>query len=228
MIKLVFNIDADLGNEDTLRERKRLIRNAAFRQLMSRGYNGVSYKSIAEEAGLESTHVQYYYPKKTLIAIDFFRHILEIVATTIESEKEYVQAEWPLKLFYLAAVGYSFFLGTEEMRKLTLEAYADREITATLLEQDVAWVEHNQIDGKLADSDIVASTGGIYELIYYQLSHGIVPDAKLLAYRNVVSVFYSQPEEMAHVAKMLNESKEDDSFIERSVNLVRERCVITD
>lgn len=152
-----------------------LIAKTAFNLFLNKGYNKTSYKDIADNSANERTLIQYYFPKKELLIVDFLNKLLSfseqhIIEKSLKSDNNFVN------LYIIGQIHFSFLLMNDEMKILTLDIVSSRAITKEIVFFNENWVfsffnMSVELNKELSD-DIVMIMGGAYELIYRYISKG--------------------------------------------------------
>ena len=161
-----------LGRPKNL-QTKAYITRAAFELFMQKGYNKTTYKDIAEDSSNDRTLIQYYFPKKNLLIIDFLDKLLKltenyILEKSLNSDNNYVN------FYIIGQIHFSFLLKDEEMKILMLDIVSDRSITEEIIRLNENWVfshmHAEQKSKKDLSDNIVMVMGGAYELVYRYLT----------------------------------------------------------
>ncbi len=174
------------GNADKRAE----IERAAFRLFRESGYRLTSYTRIAEESGVGRPLVQYYFPKKEDLATGFVFRMLAAVSESVDATGQASEQPYGY-LTQLGQVYYSFLLKDANMRRLTLDLFANRQVTSQVIEANVTYTlpfvkPGGASDPALADASIKA-TGGVYELVFRGLSRGQELDPADLSVQNTAA-----------------------------------------
>ena len=107
---------------------KAKIKRTAFVLLTKVGFQKITYKLIADQSGVDRALVQYYFPKKDNIALDFWRFLLDISGQFVKQRPETTEFKQSRSV-WVNALAYSYLLSTPELRNLTLELIESRRIT---------------------------------------------------------------------------------------------------
>ena len=166
-------------NEDV--ERSVLV--AAWDLFMEKGYQGTSYTDIAELSGVSRSLVQYYFPKKDLLALTCGKAIViashVVVRTEIHQDLNQVASAYITGQVLLAAL----FLNKGSQRFL-FDILRDRDIAQQLIVQNYQLAHRAfavSLDQFAAIPDrAMMVAGGLGELAYYYLAQGIMPDVSSL------------------------------------------------
>lgn len=152
-----------------------LIAKTAFNLFVNKGYTKTTYKDIADNSSNDRTLIQYYFPKKELLIVDFLNKLLSIsekyiIEKSLKSDNNFVD------LYIIGQIHFSFLLMNDEMKALTLDIVSNRAITKEIVFFNENWVfsffnMSGELNKELSD-DIVMIMGGAYELIYRYLSKG--------------------------------------------------------
>lgn len=150
------------------------IRKTAFLLFRKLGYKATSYSMIAEESGQGRPLVQYYYPKKEEIAIEFIEEALKTIIQTVQFDS--ALSDTPeLQTLHTGQLYYSFLLWDEDMRRFTKEVLENRAISSHLVEVNA----DRSLPHLVTEQDVepvraisIKATGGVYELLYLQLQKG--------------------------------------------------------
>ena len=142
---------------------------AAWDLFMEKGYQGTSYTDIAELSGVSRSLVQYYFPKKDLLALTCGKAIViashVVVRTEIHQDLNQVASAYITGQVLLAAL----FLNKGSQRFLFDILRLAHRAFAVSLDQFAA----------IPDKAMMVA-GGLGELAYYYLAQGIMPDVSSL------------------------------------------------
>ncbi len=174
-------------------DKKDIIRRAAFKLLMSKGFSKTSYSDIAEESGCTRALVQYYFPKKEELLNDFISRLL------ILSDRHLVnrglKTDSCLLVFYVTGYLHFFFLlENSAILPLTRDIIARRTHSQTALSLMVDWTSrYDELackDQEDITTAVFLAVGGAYEYIAYRLDSGESIDIPLLLERIIGSFMY--------------------------------------
>lgn len=164
------------------------IRRAAFSLMMEKGFSRTSYTDIAEASGCTRALVQYYFPKKDRIIVEFIERVLELSEEYIV--RRGMKTDSCFEDFYLT--GYIHFyvlLNNESLLPLTRDIVSSRERSAITISEMERWQhrypEFEGIDSARITDAILFSIGGAYELINHHLANGLPIDIPLLLDRAI-------------------------------------------
>lgn len=154
---------------------KRQIAQAAARQFREAGYNATSYSSIAAECGISRNLVQYHWPKKELLAMDFMDATLDESIAELGLSKETVTGDFES----ITAVGVRFFetlLKTAGSTQFLQDILASRDLTEGMLIFNLNWAlghvnAPDDIDLDAVRRNVITHMGGFYDLLYWCLRH---------------------------------------------------------
>ncbi|WP_165062122.1 TetR/AcrR family transcriptional regulator [Adlercreutzia sp. ZJ154] len=186
--------DADLTIADIQGvDKKDIIRRAAFKLLMNKGFSKTSYSDIAETSGCTRALVQYYFPKKEELLNDFMARLLilsdkHLVNRGLKTDSCFID-------FYITGYMHFFFLlENDTMLPLTSDIIDRRTHSQTALSLMVDWMNHYEELACKDTEDITAAifmtVGGAYEYIAYQLDLGKNVDIPLLLERTIGSFIH--------------------------------------
>lgn len=153
---------------------KTLIKQAAYSQFLSVGFNATTYQSIADACDLARTNIQYHFPNKTVLALTFMEDLLVAVRDSLEASP-IVTTDKMDNMFLIGQVFFAFLLDGEGHRKFALDLVSSRVLTGEILSLDYSWgltylgLDLDSLDPKL-NEDIIFSMGGFYELLYHSLN----------------------------------------------------------
>lgn len=147
----------------------------AFALLMEKGYTKTSYTDIAKACGLTRPLVQYYFPKKELFMQKFIERLLELCNAYLHQHK--LNTGSCFTDFYLTGSMYfTFLLENETMIPLTKDLIATRSATESISSVMAQWVaSQEELQGygyRTVETAVIASMGGVYDLIFHRLSEG--------------------------------------------------------
>lgn len=156
-------------------EMRQLISSEAFRLFIHEGYEGTTYKKIAESCNTSRPIIQYYFPKKRLLAVSFLERILELTTDYIE-ENNLKRNDPPIDVFLVAQIYYAFLLMNDDIKRFTLDIISSRNLTAELMSMNFVWARRylNIPDESKDDeffNDNLMIVGGFYELAFYYLEN---------------------------------------------------------
>lgn len=158
---------------------------------MKKGYNKTTYQDIADASGKERTNIQFYYPKKDLLVVDFLNRLLDHSTEYIKVKNLKTDDNFA-GLYTIGQIYFSFLLNH---RKLTLEVLSDRTITEKILFLNEDWTYQfldtdPTIKNEELTEDIVMSLGGAYEVMYRNMVNGKSVNVPRLL-KKVVIIFMS-------------------------------------
>jgi len=152
------------------------VASAARRLFLTRGYTETSYAEIANACGCTRSLVQLYFPKKQLLAIDFFDKLLTAAIDYLTEHNMRTGNDFA-DMYVIGQLHFWFLLTDDNLRRFTLDILASRALTEEVLAFDAQWgfnfvaadpaVRESRLTG-----DTVMAMGGFYELLYQSLRHG--------------------------------------------------------
>ena len=158
---------------------ERSILAAAWDLFMEKGFQDTSSTDLAERSGVSRSLVQYYYPKKDLLAVAFGKAV--VIASHLVARSELHQA--------INQVGSAYATGQvllaalflhEGARRFLLDALRDRDITQQLIIQNYQLAHRTFSVDKDSQSEIpdrvMMVAGGLGELAYAYLMRGETPE----------------------------------------------------
>lgn len=174
-------------------ELKERISCASRRLFREYGYDGTSYSSIAKVCGISRNLVQYHFPKKELLAIDFMERVLQASQKALGFSDGSLRGDFGR--IYQVGVCYFAYLLREQngYRTFLLDIVRSRDLTEDVLAFNGTWALKRALDGEPTLDDavmrvVIVRMGGFYELLYHCLKSGADIDvAKELA--GVVQAF---------------------------------------
>ena len=170
-------------------ESRNEIRKAAFLLFRKIGYKTTSYSMIAEESKQGRPLVQYYYPKKEEIALEFLVEAMQTILSQLESDR---QADAMVATLHFGQLYYTFLLYDEDMQRFTSEVLESRSVTSRLVQLNAKWSlpeSGTAEDEERITSASIRATGGVYELLYLQLQDGSAKEPAEYAVRNVADFY---------------------------------------
>ena len=153
----------------------------AFRGFRTQGYDATSYSYIAEKCSTSKALVNYYFPQKEALLTLFINKLLDETDLAIGRQDDTVSG---IAEFFRIGQVFLAFLLQEKYRRFFREVLASREYSSRLLEFNVTWAYGFMDRLSLPDvnTDDVRNTaimlmGGVYDLLFFQLSNGEAPEA---------------------------------------------------
>lgn len=143
--------------------------------MMEHGYRSTSYAMIAEQASVPRAQVQYYFPKKAQIVTGLLNRALDLSIRYIDTYG-LQGSDGYATLFRAGQIYFTFLFQDEQLRRLTLDVMADREISSELLFLNQRWADdflspNLRVEGEFEEAFAMV-VGGTYELCYLHLSRG--------------------------------------------------------
>lgn len=165
-------------------DHKRLIAEEAYRLFILQGYNKTSYTDIANKSGMDRALVQYYFPKKELLVVEFMSKLLSMAETVIELRGLKSNNSW-IDMYLIGQIHFSFLLSDENLAKFTLDIVSSRTLTQTILIFDESWAFHflniHPSEQDDVSDNLTIAAGGAYEMIYrYLISGKSLPVSRLM------------------------------------------------
>ena len=153
------------AHEQMIREARRLFRE--------QGYIATSYADIAEACGVAKTNVQQHFPSKDRFITDLYRDLLDELDTFLSERGERTD-NYFVNLYRIGQLLFSFLLGSEPMRRFTMDVISDRNLTEIMIDLEVDWATSYEVGFSKEElaafqDDIAMIMGGIYELLYRKL-----------------------------------------------------------
>lgn len=158
---------------------ERSILAAAWDLFMEKGYRDTSYTDLSDRSGVSRSLVQYYFPKKDLLAIACGKAV--VIASHLVARSELHQT--------INQVGSAYATGQvllaalfihQGARKFLLDALRDRDITQQLILQNYQLAHRTfSVDQDVAPAipdDVMMMAGGLGELAYSYLVRGETPE----------------------------------------------------
>ena len=171
-------------------DNRRRITSAAFQLFRECGYRLTSYSKIAERSEMGRPLVQYYFPKKEDLATEFVLSILD-EASRFATPLGDGLANPLVNATRMGHIYYSFLLGTPEMRRLTLDLLASRQVTSRVTIVNAEYTIHGfpeaQSDAAQLRESSIRATGGIYEIVFAKLETGQQLDPAQLSMQNTAA-----------------------------------------
>lgn len=155
------------------KETEKIIEKCASELFVYEGYEKTSYTKIAEKSGLTKTLVQYYYPKKSELALSIFQRVLDQILEKSKKENLLTNNKYE-NLLMIGCVYFDILL--KQAKKFTLDIIGSRELTSEILGFDIEWGTKYLLGTEDAISTeiryvLIRSMGGFYELLYYCLKN---------------------------------------------------------
>ncbi len=126
-----------MGRARNMEARDKISRTAI--QLFSeKGYVNTSFTDIAKACGVERSIVQYYFPYKEILIIEFLDKCLRLIAEMAENldgERFDVLG----RQYFLGFVSFSFLVDSDKMQNLTMDIVASRQLTETMMPLYCQW-----------------------------------------------------------------------------------------
>lgn len=154
-------------------DKKAVIRNNAFSLLMEQGYAKSSYADIAKRSGCKRSLVQYYYPKKNQILLEFVERLIQC-SYDFMALRHAESGSCFLDFFTTGQIHFYVLLKNETLLPLTRDIVANRETSNAIISLMADWQRKHpgaeKIDQDRILPSIAFSMGGAYECIYLNLS----------------------------------------------------------
>lgn len=147
-----------------------LITNAAYQLFLEHGYVNTTYQGIENLCGIKRTLIQYYFPKKTMLAMSFFEKLLAEIINYVNSCSAKGDNKF-LNMYLIGQIHFSYLLIDEKRKNFIFDILSSRELTDEVLTFNYNWgiqylgLKIEQNNAKLLD-DIISAMGGFYELLY--------------------------------------------------------------
>ncbi len=150
-------------------------RTAAAEQFAANGYNETSYTSIAEQCGISRNLVQYYWPRKELLALDYMGCVLADSMASLGYSDGDIEGDFKR----IAQVGAAFFdtlLAKPGTSRFLFDIISDRALTEAVLAFNFDWVMAHvgaapQPNADAAQRAVIKQMGGFYDLLYWCLKN---------------------------------------------------------
>jgi AcrR family transcriptional regulator len=178
---------------------KAQISRASRRLFREYGYDATSYSAIAKACGISRNLVQYHFPKKELLAIDFMERVLQAAQQALGLTSASLQGDFG-RIYQVGVCYFAYLLHEPDgYRTFLLDIVRSRDLTEDVLAFNVQWALKRSQDGRTTPDDdvvvddavmraVIVRMGGFYELLYHCLKNGVDIDvAKELA--DVVRAF---------------------------------------
>lgn len=146
---------------------------------MEKGFTRTSYTDLAERSGVTRSTVQYYAPKKTLLAEACFRAVYT-ASRDVVRERIGSSTSWLANGYLNIQVMLAAYFASTGMRRFLQDVLYDRDLVQNLIEllfrmgideEASAFLERRQVpDG------ILVAVGGLSELLFTYLKRGSVPE----------------------------------------------------
>lgn len=152
---------------------------AAWDLFMEKGYQSTSYTDLAERSGVSRSLVQYYFPKKDLLARRCAKAI--VIASQNVASAEMKQPRSQVGSAYVTSqVLLATLLMTAGSRQFLFDLLRDRDLEQQLIIQDYqlshrAFAVADDEQARIPDKVIMVA-GGLGELVYSYLTRGEVPE----------------------------------------------------
>ena len=208
------------------------IKQAAYDQLLTVGFENTTYRSIADACGVARTAVQNYYPSKTALALSFFEDLLTAIRNSVNKNNLHQDSEFDT----MFCIGQSFFMllmSGRGARKLLLDLTSSRDITSDVLNFEYAWGVEFLSPGRTVTNeqfmdDILVAMGGYYELLYNYLKDGRSFDVSLHLGQVVRAIMqeygYSYEDAKAYISSHVLSSADFD-LIRRDVQAALQQSI---
>lgn len=159
-------------------QRKRIY-DAAIKLFAEQGYKGTTYSDIANACDVSKSIVQHYFPKKELLAENYFSEHLDALL------KDVTQQTVTDPLHVICMIGlrhFNYMLNDQEMHQFNEDVIASRDLTNIIIEEEKRWaIDYLQREGDSSIGDaLVCALGGAYELIYQGHKSGKHLDAEYI------------------------------------------------
>lgn len=206
------------------------IHDAACRLLARKGYEGTSYRDVAEESGFDRGHVQYYFPNKKLFATQFYRRMLELSAEFLGTQGTTLDIERPIVFSHkVGQIDYAFLQMNEQMRRLTGEMLEYRSIGQMLIGIETEWMAQHAfslVDHREAGDgfdEFVFWNGGVFECLHAAASAGSTIDPALISASLIEHSAQAAGIDATRIAEQLEEAALDPKLVERGCAYVWDR-----
>ncbi len=173
------------------------ILRTAFQLFRAQGYKTTSYGQIADECGIAKGLVQYYFPKKDILATEMMRLITEEIGRALEQHRLTApeNSSWPefTTLYRIGQVTYPFFFGEQGLRTFFYDVIISRKLTSSIVLFDRQWAltylkREEHIEQPQVIDGITMIMGGFYELLYAYLEADKTPDTTQILYKVMTDV----------------------------------------
>lgn len=169
-------------------DKKAVIRRNAFSLLMEQGYAKTSYANIAQRSGCNRSLVQYYYPKKSQILIDFVERLIEC-SYDFMMLRHAESGNCFLDFFVTGQIHFYVLLKNPPLEPLTRDIVANRETSSAIIALLADWQHHHSgvegIDSNVMLDSITFAMGGAYEYVYRCLADDQEIDVGALLSRTI-------------------------------------------
>ncbi|MGI6535798.1 MAG: TetR/AcrR family transcriptional regulator [Eggerthellaceae bacterium] len=167
--------------------------HATYRSLIQRGFDDTSYRSIAEETGRQRSLVQYYFPKKEDMATSFLQQLTRLQEQYLANRLEMGKDDFIAYQYTLAQLHYFFLTSTPQMQRLVRQMLTHRSVISEIIENELDWtadyLADRHVDIEDAETTVVVTLGGIYELLYYRLRKDRPINAEALARQAILNMY---------------------------------------
>lgn len=169
-------------------DKRDLIRAAAFSLMMEKGFSRTSYTDIARASDCTRALVQYYFPKKDQLMVDFMQRALEL-GEQYACDHGLKTGSCFIDFYTTGYIHFSFLLRNAELLPLTRDMIATRDHSAVAIAEMTAWQrrypELDGLDDETITDAVLLSVGGAYELIHHHLKQGRAIDIPRLLERTI-------------------------------------------
>ncbi len=163
------------------------IKHAAFALFRVNGFAKTSYSAIARRSGCGRPLVQYHFPKKDDLLVEFISDVMTEIDLELSSELR-VSPNNPQRTLLFGQIYYATLLLDEGMRTLALDMLGNRDITTRIIRANAEATvpaESDEAQHALTLRASALATGATYELLYTALKDGATVSAVELSAINV-------------------------------------------
>ena len=169
---------------------RELITSEAFRLFMKEGYEETSYKKIADSCNTSRPIIQYYFPKKEMLAIQFLERVLELTQGYLE-ENKILRNDHYIDLYLIIQVHFAFLLMNSDIKQFTQDFLASRKFTSNVAIMNSIWgLQFLKNPDKSNDKELFNNhlliLGGLFELIYYSLENKLNIDIQPYLLKTII------------------------------------------
>jgi AcrR family transcriptional regulator len=194
---------------------KALIRRAGYRLLLTKGFKAATYSAIAEASGCSKALVQHHFPVKARLAVDLVHDLVLAIESYVRLRRPAVDDLTAFR-FLVVQLYYGFLLESD-VRPFTVDLLSDRAILTDAMEDEVDWNSRilgldGHADRAVVEQAVVA-VGGTYELLYWRLRRGELPDAAELAERLLLGSMAGSDIDSAATRRLFHESAFDPATL---------------
>lgn len=206
-----------------------VIEDAAYYLLMHEGYEGLSYKKVADACGLKRASIQYYFPSKADIPVGFWIRALNIASDFLEA-RAMLDDDANVSLTRVGMLHYSFLMSTPELKRATKEIIESRAITWKLIEEQLTWsadrfgFNEPGLDMRdIMNGAATQASGGVFESLYVTLENGTDISGTEIA-RHFELVFLKELEhDKAYIKKVVDDEAMTEELLETGISFITSR-----